>query len=380
MAGVHRRWFKRIDWWLVGFVIPLLVMSILTMASFTDPNISFAGRQFFWIVLSFTLMFGCASLDLHVLKQSNMLVLIYGVGLAFLVGLIFVGSTVNGATSWYQFGFFSFQPSDLIKLILILILAKYLARRHVEIKSMKHLVITAAYFLPPFILIFLQPDFGTAAIFFVIWMGLILVAGISKRHLIILFTLLGVIGAGLWFGVLHDYQKERIQSFLNPLSDIQGAGYNAYQSTIAVGSGQLLGKGVGYGTQSRLNFLPEYQTDFIFAAVAEEWGFVGSLLVVALLVAIVTRILFLASKMKGNFELLFAVGIALYFMGHIIINIGMNIGLLPVTGVTLPFLSYGGSHLIVECAALGILMSFVYDSNKTYGEGSSEVDILPHYS
>jgi len=145
-------------------------------------------------------------------------------------------------------------------------------------------------------------------------------------------------------------------NFIHPLSDIRGTGYNAYQSTIAVGSGKLLGKGVGHGTQSRLAFLPEYQTDFIFAAISEEWGFVGSLIVVLLLFFIVARILSYAYSMNSNFERLFALGVAFYFMTHIIINIGMNIGIMPVTGVTLPFVSYGGSHLLVEFLALGMLM------------------------
>jgi rod shape determining protein RodA len=290
-----------------------------------------------------------------------------------LIGLIFFGSTINGSTSWYSFGAFSFQPSDTLKLIVILILAKYLARRHVEIKAIKHVFITALYVLIPFLLIFIQPDFGSAAILLAIWLGMILVSGISKKHIVILVAVAGIIGAGLWVGVFEDYQKNRIISFLNPLSDTQGTGYNAYQSTIAVGSGQLWGKGVGYGTQSRLHFLPEYETDFIFAAVAEEWGFIGSLIVVFLLLGIIVRILILGSRMNSNFELLFAVGLAVYFLSHAIINIGMNIGLLPVTGVTLPFLSYGGSHLLIEFAGLGILMSFARNTRNVHSETKTEI-------
>jgi rod shape determining protein RodA len=183
-----------------------------------------------------------------------------------------------------------------------------------------------------------------------------LVSGISKRHILL------VLGGGiiifilLWVGVFHPYQKARIVNFINPLSNIQGSGYNVYQSTIAVGSGQLLGKGVGLGTQSRLKFLPEYETDFIFAAFAEEWGFIGVLLLFILFGLIIWRILNNALLGATNFEILYGLGLAIYFMSHLIINIGMNIGLAPVTGITLPFMSYGGSHLLSEFIGLGILM------------------------
>jgi rod shape determining protein RodA len=167
----------------------------------------------------------------------------------------------------------------------------------------------------------------------------------------------GVIAlAGLWFFVFEEYQKARIMTFLHPLADIQGAGYNAYQSTIAVGSGQLLGKGIAYGTQSKLQFLPEYHTDFIFAAFAEEWGFIGVLFVFALFGLIFWRLLHAAMFGGSNFETLFAAGVAVYLLAHFIIHVGMNIGLMPVTGVTIPFMSYGGSHLIAEYLALGMVV------------------------
>lgn len=367
------RWTKKIDWWIIAFLLPLLVMSILTMSSLAHSETSYAGKQLMWLVPSFALLFGFASFDLHFLKQSKVVTLLYVLGLVLLGGLIFVGNTVNGSTSWYSFGAFSFQPSDLVKLFLILILAKYLARRHVEIRSMKHLVVTSIYFLIPFLLIFMQPDFGSALMLLGIWFGMILVSGISKKHLLVFFGIALVLGVGLWVGVLKDYQKARIANFLHPLSDIQGTGYNAYQSVIAVGSGQLIGRGVGYGTQSRLNFLPEHHTDFIFASIAEEWGFVGSFLVVVLLFAIIVRILYLSSKMQTNLELLFSVGVALYFFAHLLVNVGMNIGLLPVTGITLPFLSYGGSHLLVEFTALGIVMSFRGKGTRFASDDSAEI-------
>ena len=160
-----------------------------------------------------------------------------------------------------------------------------------------------------------------------------------------------------WFFIFAPYQKARIANFINPLTDIHGSGYNAFQSTIAVGSGEVVGKGLGFGTQSRLKFLPQPQADFVFAAFSEEWGFVGSILILLLYVAIIWRILYSATLGAYNFEILFGMGIAIFFMSHILINIGMNLGLMPVTGIPLPFMSYGGSHLIIEFAGLGILMS-----------------------
>jgi rod shape determining protein RodA len=166
--------------------------------------------------------------------------------------------------------------------------------------------------------------------------------------------------------VFKDYQKNRIRTFLHPLADVRGAGYNSYQSTIAVGSGQVIGKGVGYGTQSRLNFLPEYQTDFIFAAFSEEWGFVGVVFLLGSFSLLIFRIVDNAIKGETNFEVLFGTGLAIMFAGHFIINVGMNMGLMPVTGIPLPFVSYGGSHMLIAFVGLGILMGMRKYSRDTH--------------
>ncbi len=345
----------KIDWLLLLFTLPIIGAGLVTMSSFTGEGDLFV-RQIVWVVISLLFFFTLSFVDFRFLKQSNVLLGVYGFFVFLLILLFFFGSTIKGAKGWFDLGFFSFQPVEFMKLALILILAKYFSRRHVEIKNIQHLFISGVYMLVPFVLVFLQPDFGSAIIIFTIWFGMTLVSGISKKHLAF------VIGSGIavflimWFGVLQDYQKNRIMSFIHPLADIQGTGYNAYQSTIAVGSGEFLGKGVGYGTQSRLQFLPEYQTDFIFAAFSEEWGFVGSILILLLYFLVIWRILRSAKYGASNFEILFALGLAIMFVTHIIINIGMNIGLLPVTGITLPFMSHGGSHLLTSFMALGILM------------------------
>jgi len=350
---------KRIDWLLVAFIIPIILAGLFTMKSFgvADGGSGFFGKQVIWITLSFIVFFTFSLIDFRFLKRTNILVFIFLGFCAVLLVLFVLGKVSHGAQSWFDFGGFSFQPADMMKLVLVIVLAKYFSRRHVEIRNFKHIFISGFYALIPFILILFQPDFGGAMIIFFIWIGMVFVSGISKTHLLLVFTSTAVIFATLWFFAFAPYQKDRISNFLNPLADIHGSGYNVYQSTIAVGSGQLLGKGLGFGTQSRLQFLPEPQADFIFAAFAEEWGFVGSILIILLYGLVIWRILYSASLGATNFEMLFGMGIAIYFMSHILINIGMNLGIFPVTGIPLPFMSYGGSHLLTEFVGLGILMS-----------------------
>lgn len=344
-----------IDWILFLSTIPLLGAGLITMDSFSGDSYFFE-KQIIWIAVSLLVFFGLSFFDFRFLKRTGVLVTLFLVAVSILAILLGLNQVVKGARSWLDFGAFSFQPSDPIKILVILILAKYFSRRHVEIAHVKHILISGFYAFVPFVLVLFQPDFGSALIIGAIWLGMVLVSGISKKHLAAVFLIGAIAFGGLWAFAFADYQKQRIMTFFNPLADIQGAGYNAYQSTIAVGSGQLLGKGVGYGTQSRLEFLPEYETDFIFAAFAEEWGFVGVLLLFALFGIIIWRILANALAGATNFEVFFGMGVAIFIMSQFIVHVGMNIGLLPVTGLPLPFLSYGGSHLLTEFTALGILM------------------------
>lgn len=344
---------RHIDWILLVCVLLISSAGLVTM--YTTGDNPFFTRQIVWLAVGLTVCLSLSFVDFRFLRRSDVIVSLYVVLLCALLLLFVLGSVFLGAKSWFDLGIFSLQPSDPAKLILILVLAKYFSRRHVEIAHIKHILVSGLYALLVFILVFLQPDFGSAIIIFCIWLGMVLVSGISKKHLLSV-GLLGLLAfGGLWTFVFEDYQKQRVMTFLDPLTDIQGAGYNAYQSTIAVGSGQLLGKGIGFGTQSKLEFLPEYETDFIFAAFAEEWGFVGVLLLLLLFGIALWRILQTAQRGETNFEVLFGLGLAILFISHIGIHIGMNIGLLPVTGVTIPFMSYGGSHLITEYMGLGIL-------------------------
>lgn len=377
---------QKIDWLLFLAIIPIILAGLFTMAGFFDSSIIFR-KQLLWIIISVAIFFILSFVDFHFLRKTSVIVTLFAISCSLLLSLFVLGTVVRGSQSWFNFGGVAFQPADVVKLVVILVLAKYFTRRHIEIANVRHILISGFYSFVLFLLILLQPDFGSSVIIFFIWLGMVLVSGISKKHLLAVFMIGVICFGGLWFFGFKEYQKERIITFIHPLADIRGSGYNAYQSTIAVGSGQLLGKGLGYGTQSRLKFLPEYQTDFIFAAYAEEWGFIGVFLLFLLYGIVIFRILSNALYGSTNFEILFGIGLSIYFMSHFIINVGMNIGLLPVTGLVMPFMSYGGSHLLAEFTGLGILMGMrryqrtthkddtknefvgVYDENKIMSRG-----------
>jgi len=354
MAQFFFNTFRHIDWLLFSASILLVASGLVTMNVFNEPNIFFQ-KQLLWLIIGIIAFFIASISRVSFLKHTTIIVAFF-ITSVFLFILLFFIEPIQGARSWLSFGPILFQPVDPSKIVLIILLSKYFSRRHIEIANIRHILVSGAYALVFFLLILIQPDFGSAIIIFLIWLGMVLVSGISKKHLALIF-IAGIIAfSGLWQFGFEPYQKERVLSFLHPLADIEGAGYNARQSKIAVGSGEIFGKGIGYGTQSRLKFLPEYQTDFIFAAFAEEWGFAGTVSLFVLFSIVIWRILAAAMSGASNFEMFFGIGVAIYLMSHFTIHIGINIGLLPVTGTPLPFLSYGGSHLITEFTALGILM------------------------
>ncbi|MFA6270475.1 MAG: rod shape-determining protein RodA [Candidatus Paceibacterota bacterium] len=355
------RFFKNIDWLLFGSVIFISVAGILTMNSFLPAHTGVGGstlfvRQIIWLGISVVALLLASLVDWRFLRRTSSVVSIFIVSCVVLLFLFVLGSVFKGAQSWFNFGAFAFQPVDFVKIVLVLLLAKYFSRRHIEIANIRHILISGFYTFVIFMLVFLQPDFGSAIIIFFIWLAMVLFSGISKKHLIAVFFIGILAFGGLWFFVFKDYQKARIISFVNPLTDLTGSGYNAYQSTIAVGSGQIWGKGVGLGSQSKLEFLPEYETDFIFAAFSEEWGFVGVVVMFILYGVVFWRIIDIAKKGATNFETLYGLGLSAIFFSHFVIHVGMNVGLLPVTGITMPFMSYGGSHMLAEFLGLGILM------------------------
>ncbi|MCF7843948.1 rod shape-determining protein RodA [Candidatus Gracilibacteria bacterium] len=338
---------------LFSAVVCIMLAGLFTMSSFQVQD-NYFWKQGLWIIISLLVFIFVSQFEYRFLKQTQIVVILYTILLSVLTLLFIIGHTSKGAESWFKIAGIAFQPSDLMKLVLIIVLAKYFSRRHIAIANIRHIIVSSVYAFIPFVLVILQPDFGSAMVLFSIWFGMVLVSGISKKHLFAVIAI-GIVTFSLaWQFAFKPYQKARIMNFVYPLQDIRGTGYNAYQSTIAVGSGGLYGKGVGFGTQSRLNFLPEYKTDFIFAAFAEEWGFIGSILLLLFFGIILYKLAVYALVADSTFEALFTYGVIIWIATHIVINIGMNLGIMPVTGIPLPFMSYGGSHLLAESIALGM--------------------------
>ena len=348
--------FAEVDWILFLATVPLIAVGLVGMRSLGGGNDYYFTRQLFWIGVSVFVFFVFSVIDWRFLRKSELLAAFFVMASFVLATLLLIGKSVKGASSWFNFGLFSVEPVDPLKIIIILILAKYFSRRHIEIANIRHIILPSLYVFIPAFLVFLQPDFGSSIIIFLIWLGMMLVSGINKKHLIVIFLIAITTLASAWLFAFKPYQKARILNFVDPTRDARGSGYNALQSMIAVGSGQFFGKGIGFGTQSRLEFLPEHQTDFIFAAFAEEWGFVGVLFIFVFYGILIWRVLKSASLGQSNFESLYGVGVAIFLMAHFFVNIGMNIGIMPITGTTLPFLSYGGTHMLTVFMALGILM------------------------
>lgn len=356
VSGARSKLFSNIDWPLFIAALAISLLGLITMRSLSDDN-GYFDRQLFWIAISVGAFFIASTIDFSFLKRTSVVVGIFMLALAILALVYVFGTVVKGAQSRFDVGFFAIQPADPAKLVLIVVLAKYFARRHIEIAHIRHIIVSGVYAFLICALVFFQPDFGSAIIIASIWFGMVLVAGISWKHLATLFLVGAIAAGGMWTYAFADYQKQRILTFLHPLADIRGAGYNAYQATVAIGSGETTGKGIGYGTQSKLQFLPEFETDFIFAAYAEEWGFIGVIILFGLFGILIFRILAISRRGSGNFETLFGVGVAVLFVSHFIVHVGMNMGVLPVTGTTIPFMSYGGSHLLTEFVALGVIMA-----------------------
>ena len=361
-----------LDWTLLIPALTLSLVGILTMSTFGQGS-SLAPRQFLWLSIAVLIYLGVSTFDMRFIRQTPMVMAFYMIAFILLSLLLLFAHPVMGARAWFSFGSISFQPADLAKLALIALLAKYLSRRHVEIGDFRHILVSGAYALTLTLLILIEPDMGNAIIFGTLWLGMMLVSGISKKHLAILGIIGLVIVSLFWFEGLKPYQRARIVSFVNPAADIHGAGYNAYQAKIAVGSGELFGKGIGYGTQSKLRFLPQYQTDFIFAAFAEEWGFVGVVLLLLVYALLFARLAQIARAAATNFDAFFTLGVLILFAAHVVIHISISLGLLPVTGTTIPFMSSGGSHLVLEFIALGIVTSLArHGRGATRDVGANE--------
>lgn len=359
------------SWPLLATAVVISLLGILTMSPF-DGTSSLAPRQLIWLVVGIGVYSACALVDMRFIRRTPVIISGYIVAVVLLCAVLVIGHTTMGAKSWFSFGGVAFQPADLAKLVLIALMAKYFSRRHMQMGDITHIIVSGAYAMAIVLLVLVQPDLGTAVILLTIWFGMILVSGIPWKHLLVVFLMGAVAATGLWFFGLKEHQRQRILTFVNPAADITGTGYNAYQATVASGSGQLFGKGIGYGTQSKLRFLPEYQTDFIFAAFAEEWGFVGIVLILLLYSFLLFQMLSLARRSATNFDALFTIGVTILFLAHIGFHAGINLGMLPVTGTTIPFMSSGGSHVVMEFAALGIIASLAQQGRSVPRESAAQ--------
>ncbi len=330
----------------------ILLLSIGILVIYSSSK-ELALQQFIFTAVGLMIFFLISKFELHPIK--NLIKPLYILILIMLVATLILGIETRGSLRWIPLGIFNIQPSEFAKPILILFLAKFWSENSPTwVNIFKSLFLS----LPAILLIFKQPDLGSSLTLLAIWIGMLFAARISVKKLIILgFIALMIIPTSWLF--LHGYQKERILSFLSPEVDPLGKGYNLIQSRVAVGSGQLFGRGLGRGTQSRLQFLPEFRTDFIFASIAEELGFVGSLLILSLYLFLLIYCLWVAQRVSNLFSLLVILGVVSMFLFQVFVNIGMNIGLLPITGITLPLISYGGSSAVATLLSLGLLVSSI---------------------
>lgn len=356
-----RNWlsaFRYFDLLLFGSSILLLLLGLLMIYSTTlESGGNLFYRQMIYALIGFLGLFILSFFDYRNLKKITGW--LYVLIILLLVGVWFLGHNVRGSTRWIDLGFTTIQPAEFAKLAMIIIMAKFLDQQGEKVKSFRYLLLSGIYVGIPTALILIEPDLGSALIVFLIWLSMLFFSRMNKKHLIVIFLLLAVSSIFAWSYLLHDYQKDRIYTFLDPQRDPKGSGYNVIQSVIAVGSGGIYGRGVGRGLQSQLKFLPERQTDFIFASTAEELGLLGSAIILGLFALLLFRIIRTAQKARDNFGMYLAIGIFFMFFWQILINIGMNIGVMPVTGIPLPLLSYGGSSLFMTFLALGLVQSIV---------------------
>ncbi|MEA2102620.1 MAG: rod shape-determining protein RodA [Thermodesulfobacteriota bacterium] len=352
----HLKLRDNMDWGLIATVFFILVMGLLCLFSSTRVSGSdIFIKQLIWICCGWLLMFIVFAIDYRVLMRLAWLV--YLVMVIMLVLLLLTGREISGARRWISMGPVGMQPSEVAKLTVIIWTA-YWGAHHKDIEpyGLRGLVRPLVVLLVPVLLVFLEPDLGTAGIIMIIAVSMLLVLGIKRSTLIgASLTVAAVIPFG-WMS-LKEYQRLRILSFLDPSRDPLGSGYHAIQSKIAVGSGGLMGKGAFQGTQTQLRFLPEHHTDFIFSVVAEEWGFLGSSVLIFLYLLLITRIISIGLNAKDRFGAMLCFGIAIYFILHVFINIAMAIGIFPVVGVPLPFVSYGGSFMMMNMACIGVVLS-----------------------
>ena len=357
---IDRRLVSHFDWPVFGLTVGLTLVGILTIysASYSmteEPSGGLASRQLYWLLIGIIAMFGALMVDYH--RLEHVAYPFYAAVLSLLFLVLFVGSVGGGAQRWLRVGFFTLQPSEPAKLAIVLLLAKYLQYDEpVDGYRLRDLWILFLLAMPLMVLTLVQPDLGTTVILLLVFLSVLLMGGLRPRSFAYL-VLTGLTLLPIAWQFLKPYQRKRIWTFLNPDLDPLGAGYHVIQSKIAVGSGRLLGKGFLGGTQNQLDFLPAQHTDFVFSVFAEEWGFVGCLIVLGLYFTLIAFSLQVASRAKDRLGALLVFGIVAIFFWQVVINVAMVTGVLPVVGIPFPLLSYGGSSLVSMMAAVGLLIN-----------------------
>ena len=346
---------KKINLFFVFCILILQILGLLALYSVTyGENIFLFKQQMLWLLLGWIVFFSLIYSKIEFISKA--LWPLFFINVFCLVLVFFVGKEAYHAKRWLDLSVFYYQPSETLKLILVLLVAKQLSKgRFGQTLTFKELIKFSTFILPSVVLVLLQPDLGTAGITLLVVVTLFLFNGIEKKTFISLMLICLVSGPLGWHFLLKPYQKSRIINFINPGRDPQGTGYNVIQSKIAIGSGQVFGKGFKQGTQNRLQFLPERHTDFIFCVISEEYGFIGSSFVLALFFFLIGFIFNLASDLRDRLNSYLCIGAGAFFLWHIVLNLAMTMGLFPVVGIPLPLLSYGGSHTVTIMAFLGLV-------------------------
>ncbi|MDP2696386.1 MAG: FtsW/RodA/SpoVE family cell cycle protein [bacterium] len=352
---------KRYDWFLNTALTILIVVSLVIVYSVAT---NLFWQQLIWLALAIILFVICSLFNWGALVNYRwFLWSVYGLSIILLIATFLFAPAIRSTHSWLVLGPIQFQTSELAKLALIIILASFFARSHIKIAHFKTVLKSFLYFLLPAVLIFVQPDLGTTIILFGIWLGFLLVSGLSKKHILVGLLIL-VLASLIGWNFLQDYQQQRIIGLFDAGYDPLGINYGVIQSKIAIGSAGFWGKGFNQGTQSQLGFLPESATDFILAAFIEEWGLLGGFLVIGAFLFLVLRILKIGLQADNNFSRFICLGVVVMFLLQFILNVGSTLGLLPVVGVTFPFFSYGGSSLLINAGLIGIVQSIAMRSRS----------------
>lgn len=347
------RSLRGFDWVLFSIVLLLGGMGLVSLASISPE---FFQRQLVWYSLAIPVIFLGSQLNWQwFFTQKWFRQGLYWFGIGLLLIPYIQNQPIRGARSWIIFGNLRFEPAEIVKVALIIVLAGFFSKKYLAAWQNKNILTSLFYAIVPGALITFQPDLGSASVIMAIWAGFLLMSGINKKRFLIGVGIVALTAILLWIFVMHPYQKQRVIAFLSPSTDLLGVNYNVTQAKVAIGSAGFFGKGFGEGTQTQLGFLPEAHTDFLFAAFVEEWGVLGGIILLLTYLGFIFKIASTGLKVRRNDLKFVVLGTALVFLVHFFINIGSNLGLVPVIGISLPLVSYGGSNLLTSAILISIV-------------------------